>query len=249
MAIKSPLIDVMVRAVRNASRNLSRDFREIAHLQYSVTGVSDFAKSAYKRSNQILVDDLSNYKQDCDFLFEDQQICSDDQRYTWFISAIESQGNFINAIPIFTTTVALFQGDEVLAAVVESVMLGETFYVERSRGAFLEDSQSRHMRLRVGSKQNLSSCVADVNLVAKQAKMIRELTMRKLFIRSLGAAFLGFCYLATARFDVLSYINIGNYKAKIGELFISESGGKISYLQDSVFIAGNLWLHDAVIGI
>ena len=52
--IRSPLITVMVQAVRKAARGLTRDFGEVENLQVSVKGPADFVSAADRKAEEIL---------------------------------------------------------------------------------------------------------------------------------------------------------------------------------------------------
>ena len=59
MALSLPRANVMVAAARKAGRELIRDFGEIENLQVSMKGPADFVSTADKRTENILVEELS----------------------------------------------------------------------------------------------------------------------------------------------------------------------------------------------
>jgi len=59
MAYSSPALNVMVAAARKAGRPLIRDFNELENLQISMKGPADFVTSADKRTEKILIEELS----------------------------------------------------------------------------------------------------------------------------------------------------------------------------------------------
>ncbi|KJS42018.1 MAG: inositol monophosphatase, partial [Rhodospirillaceae bacterium BRH_c57] len=46
MAVRSPILNCMIRAAEKAAKGLVRDFGELEQLQVSVKGVSDFVSQA-----------------------------------------------------------------------------------------------------------------------------------------------------------------------------------------------------------
>ena len=56
--ISSPLMTVMVDAVRKASRGLRRDFGEVENLQVSRKGPGDFVSAADRKAEEVLRDAL-----------------------------------------------------------------------------------------------------------------------------------------------------------------------------------------------
>jgi myo-inositol-1(or 4)-monophosphatase len=59
MAYLSPALNVMIAAARKAGRPLIRDFGELENLQISMKGPADFVTTADKRTEQILIDELT----------------------------------------------------------------------------------------------------------------------------------------------------------------------------------------------
>ena len=69
--LQTPLINVMRRAAEAASRHLLRDFGEVAALQVSRKGASDFVSSADLRAQTILQESLSQARPDYLFIGEE----------------------------------------------------------------------------------------------------------------------------------------------------------------------------------
>ena len=68
---RSPVINVMERAVRKAARGLVHDFGEVEHLQVSVKGPADFVSSADLRSERTLREELAKARPAFGFLMEE----------------------------------------------------------------------------------------------------------------------------------------------------------------------------------
>ena len=142
---------MMLDSVRSASKQLMRDFNE---LQISNVKSADFINKTYSRSKQIIHDCLHDYKQDYGFVFEDstdQEI--KDNNYTWFIMPIEGRENFSSCMVYFAVSVCLIHKNKVVAAVVDAPALREIFWAEEKKGAFLEDSRSRYIKMRMKNRE------------------------------------------------------------------------------------------------
>ncbi len=71
MPYLSPALNVMTTAARKAGRALTRDFGELEHLQVSMKGPADFVSSADKRTERILIEELSRARPGYCFLVEE----------------------------------------------------------------------------------------------------------------------------------------------------------------------------------
>lgn len=229
MSISSPRINVMLDSVRSASRQLMRDFNEI---QISNVKSADFTNKTYLRSKEAIYSFLRDYKRDYGFICEDdtdQEIKDND--YTWFVMPIEGKENFASCIVYFSVSVCLVHKGKVVAAVVDAPAFRETFWVEDKKGAFLEDSRSRYIKMRVKSREE--------GLVDVSGNLLSKLLPGNANVRSIGSTILGFAYLAAGRYNGVIYSGVNQYKALIGKLFLQESYGRLTE-ENGLITAGNL---------
>ena len=215
----SPRINIMLDAVRRASKQLMRDFNE---LQISNIRSQDFINKAYLRSKQTICEILHNYKQEYGFIFENDENTSN---YSWFVIPIESKENFASCVVYFSVLVCLVHKNKIVAAVVDAPALRETFWAEEKKGAFFEDARSRHIKMRVKSREG--------GLIDVSNNLLNKLPMKN--VRSFGSIALGFTYLAAGRYNQIAYSDINQYEVLLGKLFLQESGGKLIE-NDGIFI-------------
>ncbi|MCV3769632.1 MAG: inositol monophosphatase family protein, partial [Wolbachia pipientis] len=211
----SPRISVMLDSVRGASKQLMRDFSE---LQISNVKSNDFVNKTYLKSKQTICGCLYNYRQGYGFLFEDdldQELKED--TYTWFIMPIESKENFSSCMVYFAVSICLIHKNKVVAAVIDVPALRETFWAEEKKGAFLEDSRFRHIRMRMKSRNG--------GLIDVSGDLLDKLLPNNDNVRSIGSTVLGFAYLAAGRHRGIVYSRVNKYKVLLGRLFLQESGG------------------------
>ncbi len=221
----------MLDSVRSASRQLMRDFNE---LQISNVKSADFINKTYLKSKQTIYDCLHDYKRDYGFISEDdidQEI--KDNGYTWFIMPIEGRENFSSCMVYFAVSVCLIHQNKVVAAVIDAPALRETFWAEEKKGAFLEDFRSRHIKMRVKSREG--------GLIDVSSNLLNKLLPGNSNIRSIGSTILGFAYLSAGRHKGAVYSGVNKYKALLGRLFLQESGGKLTE-DNGLIIAGDIKL-------
>ncbi|MCU7611468.1 inositol monophosphatase family protein [Anaplasma capra] len=246
-ALFSPVVGVMLRAVRKSSRGLARDFNEIRCLQSSHAAAREFTKSAYSRSGMIIGEELKAYKQEYGiFLDGSSSEAQELGNMFWFVSPIDSRTNFINGLPYFATAVALVKDGDVIAAVVDAPVLRETFYVDKGLGAFVENNQSRYVKMRVSRKEGVGTALVDFTAGCSNVLPVAQgFVSKHAILRSMGSVILGFVYASSAYYDVVVYSGVGEYKARMGRLFIEGSqGGMIS--KGGMLVAGNPFLCDFV---
>ena len=70
MRLNSPKINIMYRACMKASKSLIRDFGELEKLQVSKKGPGDFLSAADKKSEKIIIQELTKSYPDYSVLSE-----------------------------------------------------------------------------------------------------------------------------------------------------------------------------------
>ncbi|HRK70482.1 MAG TPA: inositol monophosphatase family protein, partial [Micropepsaceae bacterium] len=102
----SPVMNVMVSAVRKAARNLKRDFGEVENLQVSEKGPGDFVTAADIKAEQTLFELLNKARPGYSFLGEERgMVEGTDKTHTWIVDPIDGTTNFMHAMPHFAITV------------------------------------------------------------------------------------------------------------------------------------------------
>ncbi len=158
MAVVSGLMRVMEKAARKAGQRLRRDFGEIEHLQVSRKGPADFVSKADQAAERTLWDELRTARPDWGFeLEEGGTIEGAEGKPRFIIDPLDGTSNFLHGIPHFAISIAVQEpkldgkgwGD-VTAALVYQPVTDESFWAEKTRGAWLQDK-----RLRVSSRRHL----------------------------------------------------------------------------------------------
>lgn len=258
---RSPLIEVMTRAVMKAARSLRRDFNEVGHLQVSKKGTADFVSNADINAERILQKELAHARPKFGFLMEEGGVVAgEDKMYRWIIDPIDGTNNFVHAVPYFCISIALEKtatnGDkEIVAAVIYDPLRDELFTAEKAAGAFLNDR-----RLRVSARKNIDeSLLATASPRASRAEykqalsMMNTMTSSSAGIRCGGSAALDLAYVAAGRYDGFWCVHLQSWDIAAGILLIKEAGGEVTeigggkkMLQSGVILATNGLIHKKV---
>ncbi|KUO51374.1 MAG: inositol monophosphatase [Sphingomonadales bacterium BRH_c42] len=238
MAMITGLIRVMERAARKAGGRLRRDFGEIEHLQVSRKGPADFVSKADMRAERILYDDLLEARPDWGFVLEEAGIIEGDPaKPRWIIDPLDGTSNFLHGIPHFAISIAVQEpradgkgwGD-VVAGVVYQPITDETFWAEKTRGAWLQDA-----RLRVSSRTSMSDALIATGIPfqgagdpAEWTRIYNALGPQVAGIRRFGAASLDLAWLAAGRFDGFWESGLQDWDTAAGCLLVREAGGFVT---------------------
>jgi len=238
MAVLSGIIRVMEKAARKAGGRLRRDFGEIEHLQVSRKGPADFVSKADMRAERIIYDELLQARPDWGFVLEEAGIIEGDPtKPRWIIDPLDGTSNFLHGIPHFAISIAVQEPrldgsgwGEVTAGVIYQPITDETFWAEKTRGAWLQDG-----RLRVSSRSRMSDALIATGIPFQGAgdpeqwiKIYSELGPQVAGVRRFGAASLDMAWVAAGRFDGFWESGLNDWDTAAGCLLVREAGGFVS---------------------
>ena len=253
----SPLINVMIKAAKKASRGLRRDFNELENLQVMTKGPANFVTAADIRTQNTLYDELSYAKPDWSFIMEESKpIRGSNPNSKFIIDPIDGTTNFMHGNPNFAISIAAEIDNKLEAALIYSPITDEMFIAERGKGAFLNDK-----RIRGASRKKLSESIlitgiphlgrGDIDLFLREMKtLIPEVAG----IRRSGSAALDLAWVAAGRYDAFWERGLASWDIAAGILMIKEAGGyaqgingKDSDMWDGNIISGNEDILNALI--
>ena len=237
MVSHSGLITVMQRAARKAAPRLRRDFGEVEQLQVSRKGPADFVSMADEQAEATVVEELRHARPDWSLhLEEGGAIEGNPLKPRWIVDPIDGTSNFLHGIPHFAISIAVQEpkpgggwGD-VTAALIYQPITDETFWAEKTRGAWLQDK-----RLRVSSRRNMGDALIATGIpygrhgdFGEWTRVLAEIGPQVAGIRRYGAASLDLAWVAAGRFDGFWESDLAAWDTAAGCLLVREAGGFVT---------------------
>ena len=231
LASLSPIMNIMVKAVRKAGRRMLRDFGEVSSLQVSRKGPGDFVSNADMLAEKTLIEQLSADKPDFGFITEESERvepkngCS----YYWVIDPIDGTTNFLHAVPCFSISVALMDKDEVVAGVSFNPVTNELYYAEKGQGSFLM-TPTGNVRLRVSGRNSLDCSLIGSNGYnsTRNRQVIEKVITKVASVRYNGSTTMALASVAAGQYDAYIATRFKLWDIAVGYLLIKEAGGYIS---------------------
>ena len=234
MAYSSPALNVMTAAARKAGRPLIRDFNELENLQISMKGPADFVTHADKRTERILIEELSKARPGYGFLGEEGgAVEGADKSHRFIIDPIDGTTNFMHGVPHFAISIGLEREGHLVAGVIYNPVTDDLFTAEKGHGAYLNNR-----RLRVASRRELPPSLIATGLpwLGREDGMNRALAETKAVlgatsgIRRCGSASLDMAFVAAGRFDGFWERGLYPWDVAAGIVLVREAGGVVSDL-------------------
>src|SRR3954447_2308057 len=259
MVAYSGLITVMQRAARKAAPRLRRDFGEVAHLQVSRKGPADFVSMADKRAEQTIVEELRSARPDWGMLLEEGgEIEGNPDKPRWIVDPLDGTSNFLHGVPHFSISIAVEErkpggGTEVTQGLVYQPLTDESFWAEKGRGAWLQDS-----RLRVSGRRQLAECLIGTGIPhcgrgtpEEWSKIYNAVGTQVSGIRRFGSAALDLAWVAAGRMDGFWEDDLDLWDTAAGVLLVKEAGGFVTdyrggdrSFERREYVAGSGYIHN-----
>ena len=232
--MKTGLYYIMREAAEKAGRSLMRDFSEVENLQVSIKGPGDFVTKADTTAEDIIISVLEKARPDIGFLAEESSFDGDIMRPLWIIDPLDGTTNFLHGIPHFAVSIALSEGNRLVAGMIYDPIKDECFFAEDKKGAYLND------RLIHPSKRNKPAeavFATGVPFIGKSMlryknfiDQISGIMPHTAGVRRFGAAALDLAYVACGRYDGFWEEGLHIWDIAAGIVIMREAGGMVSDL-------------------
>lgn len=177
-------------------------------------------------------------KFDYNIIAEESGEVTADSEFCWVIDPLDGTTNYINQIPFFCVSIALFKHNKPEAAVIYHPLNDELFYAGKNEGAYLNGNK-------LGFKELGKSVVVDCNFGygeeagQKYLELLGKILPFYSNIRNLGSSALELAYLAAGK--VNCFITWGDelYDVAAGILIAEESGCTVSNWE------GDMWYSES----
>lgn len=155
---------------------------------------------------------------------------------TWYVDPLDGTLNFSRNLPIWCVSLALYEGDRPLIAVIRDPLTGETFSAGRGIGSYCNDR-----RIRCSTVQAPSDSVVHITVDLKDLGVtaglddIVAIAPRVLRTRNIGSAALAMAYVAAGRFDAMLHRFAHSWDYGAGVLLVQEAGGIVTDMRGEAF--------------
>jgi myo-inositol-1(or 4)-monophosphatase len=205
---------------------------EVSKLKTSdieVKGIHNFVTFVDKTSEERLVKGLSKILPGTGFIAEespDREV----KDLNWVIDPLDGTTNFIHGVPVYSISIALMEGKEVLLCVILEVNQNECFYTWKDAPSWLNGKQ-----IHVSETSHLADSLLatgfpyyDYSRLDSYITFFRYLLEHCHGIRRLGSAAADLAYTACGRFDGFYEYGLSPWDVAAGTILMKNAGGKIT---------------------
>ncbi len=240
-------IETSAAAARLAGEVILNKLGRLGAREIEAKRAFDFVTEVDRKSESVIIETIRKKFPSHSFLAEETLKQPETGDYRWIIDPLDGTTNYIHGYPMFSVSIALQFGGEIISAVVFDPLRDELFQAVRGGGAFLNGQ-----RLRVSQTALEKSLVATGFPFRKKEmtdlylKAFRMIFLEVSDIRRAGSAALDLAYVAAGRLDGFFELNLSPWDIAAGSLLITEAGGIITdfagtgdFLSTGNVVAGN----------
>ena len=226
-----PMLNIAVRAARNAGKIIARSFEEIDMIETSQKGSNDFVTNVDRDAENAIIATIRKSYPDHSIVGEEfGENKGDNNDYQWIVDPLDGTTNFIKGIPHFSVSIALKVKGKLDQAVIYDPMRGELFTASRGAGA-----QLNGYRIRCSKAKEIEGTVLATGFPHKSKHrldaylgMFKDFFIDTSDIRRSGSAALDLAYVAAGRVDGFWEMNLKPWDTAAGQLLVQEAGGMIT---------------------
>ncbi len=225
-----PMLNIAVRAARNAGEIIVRHSNRIDELTITRKDRNDFVSEVDRQAEDEIIAIIRKSYPDHAILAEEsgeREGKNDD--FLWIIDPLDGTTNFLHGMPQFAVSIALQHKGRLEQGVVYDPMRQELFTASRGSGAFLDNR-----RIRVSKQVGLAGALLGTGFPYKDQEhletylaMFKALIVDSAGIRRPGSAALDLAYVAAGRFDGFWEIGLNPWDMAAGILLVREAGGLV----------------------
>jgi len=223
------LTDSVIEIAKEAGDFIRQQRKTFSADRIEFKGLNDMVSYVDKTAEQMIVSRLEKLLPEAGFITEEKTINKTGDRYNWIIDPLDGTTNFIHGLPVFSVSIALQEGDELVSGVVYEINLDECFYAWKDSAAYLNGRV-----IRVSDNKKLSNSLLatgfpyyDFEKQQSYIGLFTELMQNCHGLRRLGSAAVDLAYTACGRFDGYYEYNLNPWDVAAGILIVRQAGGEV----------------------
>lgn len=252
------LIDGVIALSRKTGKYMLGEQEKLQQSKISEKGLHDYVTHVDMQAEKMLVERLSTLLPGAGFLVEENTVGYTHKDYTWIVDPLDGTTNYIHALPVFSISIGLMHGREMVLGSVLDVRSGECFHAIKSGKAFC-NAREIHVSSRPVLSSSLLATGFPYNDFGRQEAylaLLGYLMQHCRGIRRFGSAAIDLAWVACGRYDGFWEYNLKPWDVAAGSFILQQAGGLCTdfgggsnYIHGKEIVAGNQNIHPELLGL
>jgi myo-inositol-1(or 4)-monophosphatase len=180
------------------------------------------------RTQKLITDHLLGTYPDHALYGEEGIAGNQSSNYHWIVDPIDGTVNYFYGVPHFCTSIALREGDEIIAGVIYDPMRNELWAAEKGAQPTLNGTP-----IQVSRREKLSEAILSVGFSKSKTTidtglpLFEKMMYRARKCRLMGSAALDMAYVACGRLDAYIEQSVSLWDVAAGVILVKNAGGKV----------------------
>lgn len=215
--------------VKEAGLFIQNEAKSFNRGKVEFKGLHNLVSYVDKTAEEKLVAGLSKLLPEAGFITEEETV-TERKTMNWIIDPLDGTTNFIHGLPVYSISIALHDGDELVLGVVHELNLNECFYTWKGAPSYVNGKE-----MTVSSAQNINESLLatgfpyyDFEKQQAYIKLFTELMQKAEGLRRMGSAAIDLVYTAAGRFDGYYEYNLNSWDMAGGAIIVQNAGGIVT---------------------
>lgn len=225
--------ELATEAARRGAEVLLAHWQQLGKEDADLKARNDWVSRADRESEAAIISFLREHCPEDGFLGEESGTSASPAgatRRQWIIDPLDGTSNYLQHFPFWSISIALRDGNEVVAGVIYEPLHGELFTGEKGAGAFRNG-----VRMRVSDHDRLEGAFLATGFPFRAQKYVgmycaifQDVISTVKGVRRAGSAALDLAYTAAGVFDGFFELHLGPWDIAAGALLVREAGGIVT---------------------
>ena len=237
-------IEVAIEAARRGSEVLLKYWEQLGKEDAHTKARNDWVSAADRESEAAIIAAIREHFPSDAVLGEESGRSAGTSDRTWIIDPLDGTSNYLQHFPVWSISIGLRIGSEMVAGVVYEPLRDLFFTAERGAGAFRNGA-----RMQVSDQPAVEGSFLATGFpfraqeyVSVYVKIFEDVIRIAKGVRRAGSAALDLAYTAAGIFDGFFEIHLAPWDVAAGSLLVREAGGLVTDFSggDRWFERGNI---------
>lgn len=219
---------VALAAAKQSGQMLKKEYARFNRLDVMLKSHHEILTKADLMSQEIIIGEINKYFPGHGIISEEQADQKKYSEYIWYLDPIDGTTNFSMHNPLWSISLALAKGNELIFGLIYAPMLEEIYLAEAGQGAELNGEKINVSAISQGKVLN-TFCHGSKDADIKKALAYwRRQKLNGLDCRQLGSAAIELAYVAAGRVESFVAPGTHDWDVAAGVLLVREAGGKVT---------------------
>lgn len=230
LTVLPDLLEQTEKAALHAGAFIRQEFGKISTNQAQIKSLNSLVSYVDINAEKTIVEHLSPLIPDAGFITEEKTTPNSQREINWIIDPLDGTTNFLKGIPVFSVSIALTQGENVVLGVVYDVMQDWLFSARLGHGATMNNHP-----INISHEERFEKSVIAtgfpydrLNNDSPLFDLLQNVIERSSGIRRLGSAALDLAYVACGKIEGYYESSLNPWDMAAGILLVKEAGGMVT---------------------